>query len=302
MTSVKLANEVKKRRTFAIISHPDAGKTTLTEKLLLFGGAISLAGTVKGRKATKHATSDWMEMEKQRGISVTTSVMQFPYQSYIINLLDTPGHEDFSEDTYRTLTAVDCALMVIDAVKGVEARTIKLMEVCRLRNTPIITFINKLDRDARDPIELLDEIEKILNIKCAPISWPIGSGKAFKGVYHLNKKEVNLFNSTKGHQIQASDTIKGFNPPEWQEKFGHLANELIEQLELVEGANEPFSQEQFQKGQQTPVFFGSAINNKLSQLKALFSALVRHKNRFLTLRDAVCDAIIFSYFNQLILS
>src|ERR1700730_12150126 len=175
-----LENEIARRRTFAIISHPDAGKTTLTEKLLLFGGAIQLAGTVKGRKASRHATSDWMELEKQRGISVTTSVMQFPYKERIINLLDTPGHEDFSEDTYRTLTAVDSALMVIDAVKGVESRTIKLMEVCRLRDTPIITFINKLDRDSRDPIELLHEIEKVLNIQCAPITWPIGMGKFFK--------------------------------------------------------------------------------------------------------------------------
>src|SRR5690554_6678710 len=177
-----LAAEIARRRTFAIISHPDAGKTTLTEKLLLFGGAIMLAGTVKGRKASRHATSDWMELEKQRGISVTTSVMQFPYKDCIFNLLDTPGHEDFSEDTYRTLTAVDSALMVIDAAKGVEERTIKLLEVCRLRKTPIITFINKLDRDCRPPVELLDEIESILKIHCAPITWPIGMGRSFKGV------------------------------------------------------------------------------------------------------------------------
>ena len=176
-------NELKKRRTFAIISHPDAGKTTITEKLLLFGGAIQLAGTIKGRKATKHAVSDWMELEKQRGISITTSVMQFPYKDVVLNLLDTPGHEDFSEDTYRTLTAVDSALMVIDAVKGVEARTIKLMQVCRLRNTPIISFINKLDRDGREPIELIDEIESVLKIKGVPLTWPIGRGKFFKGIY-----------------------------------------------------------------------------------------------------------------------
>src|SRR5919198_1356385 len=168
-----LQQEIEKRRTFAIISHPDAGKTTLTEKLLLFGGAIQLAGTVKGRKAARHATSDWMELEKQRGISVTSSVMQFPYRDYIINLLDTPGHEDFSEDTYRTLTAVDSALMVIDSAKGVEDRTVKLMEVCRLRDTPIITFVNKLDREGRPPLELLDEIEKVLGIQCAPITWPV---------------------------------------------------------------------------------------------------------------------------------
>src|SRR5688572_32297946 len=182
-----IAEQSARRRTFAIISHPDAGKTTLTEKLLLFGGAIQLAGTVKGRKASRHATSDWMALEQQRGISVTTSVMQFPYKDRIVNLLDTPGHEDFSEDTYRTLTAVDSALMVIDAAKGVEPRTIKLLEVCRLRNIPILTFINKMDRETRDPLELLDEIESILKIQCSPITWPLGMGKGFKGVYHLLK-------------------------------------------------------------------------------------------------------------------
>src|SRR5688572_20613577 len=189
MTRTK--SEIERRRTFAIISHPDAGKTTLTEKLLLFGGAIQLAGTVKGRKSARHATSDWMELEKQRGISVTSSVMQFPYDGRIVNLLDTPGHEDFSEDTYRTLTAVDSALMVIDAAKGVEDRTIKLMEVCRLRNTPIMTFINKLDREGRDPMELLDEVERVLNIRCAPVTWPIGGGRRFKGVYHLLQEAVH---------------------------------------------------------------------------------------------------------------
>lgn len=188
----EFAKEVSRRRTFAIISHPDAGKTTLTEKLLLFGGAIQLAGTIKGRKAARHATSDWMELEKQRGISVTSSVMQFPYKDCVINLLDTPGHEDFSEDTYRTLTAVDSALMVIDGARGVEQRTIKLMDVCRMRNTPIMTFINKLDRESRDPIELMDEIEDILKIHCAPITWPIGSGKRFKGVYHLRNDNVHF--------------------------------------------------------------------------------------------------------------
>ena len=176
---------IQKRRTFAIISHPDAGKTTLTEQFLLLTGAIQWAGTIKGRKANRHATSDWMALEKQRGISVTTSVMQFPHRDHLLNLLDTPGHIDFSEDTYRTLTAVDSALMVIDAAKGVEERTIKLLDVCRLRETPIITFINKMDRETREPIELLDEIEKILKIKCAPITWPIGMGKGFKGIYHL---------------------------------------------------------------------------------------------------------------------
>ncbi|MBU2477942.1 MAG: GTP-binding protein, partial [Gammaproteobacteria bacterium] len=194
----ELTQETARRRTFAIISHPDAGKTTLTEKLLLFGGAIQLAGTVKGRKAARHATSDWMELEKQRGISITSSIMQFPYKGCMINLLDTPGHEDFSEDTYRTLTAVDSALMVIDAAKGVEARTIKLMEVCRLRDTPIMTFINKLDREGQQPIELLDEVESVLNIQCSPITWPIGMGKRFKGVYHLIDDSVHLYTPGKG--------------------------------------------------------------------------------------------------------
>src|SRR5881392_681743 len=188
-----LAAEIPRRRTFAIISHPDAGKTTLTEKLLLFGGAIQMAGTVKGRKAARHATSDWMRLEQQRGISVTSSVMQFPYRDCIVNLLDTPGHEDFSEDTYRTLTAVDSALMVIDCGKGVEERTIKLMEVCRLRDTPIMTFINKLDRDGRPPIDLLDEVESVLNIQCAPVTWPIGMGQRLKGVVHLVTGEVHLY-------------------------------------------------------------------------------------------------------------
>ncbi len=186
-------DEVARRRTFAIISHPDAGKTTLTEKLLLFGGAIQLAGTVKGRKATRHATSDWMRLEQQRGISITSSVMQFPYDGRVVNLLDTPGHEDFSEDTYRTLTAVDSALMVIDCAKGVEERTIKLMEVCRLRDTPIITFINKLDREGREPTDLLDEIEKVLRISCAPVTWPIGMGRELKGVYHLLEDRIYVY-------------------------------------------------------------------------------------------------------------
>ena len=188
-----LEQEIARRRTFAIISHPDAGKTTLTEKLLLFGGAIAMAGTVKGRKAARHATSDWMRLEQQRGISVTSSVMQFPYRDHIINLLDTPGHEDFSEDTYRTLTAVDSALMVIDCAKGVEERTIKLMEVCRLRDTPIMTFINKLDRDGRAPIELLDEIERVLKIQTAPVTWPIGMGRDLKGIYHLLEDRIYVY-------------------------------------------------------------------------------------------------------------
>lgn len=259
MTNIN--NEITRRRTFAIISHPDAGKTTLTEKLLLFGGAIKLAGTVKGRKAQRHATSDWMALEQQRGISVTTSVMQFPYQDCIINLLDTPGHEDFSEDTYRTLTAVDAALMVIDAVKGVEERTIKLMEICRLRSTPIITFINKLDRDSLDPIELMDEIERILAIQCAPITWPIGMGKLFKGVYHLSQDNVLLFEPGKGHIIQHPQVIKGINSPLLDEKCGIVIEEFREQLELVKGASHTFDQKAFLQGKLTPVYFGSALNN-----------------------------------------
>jgi peptide chain release factor 3 len=256
------SEELLRRRTFAIISHPDAGKTTLTEKLLLFGGAIQLAGTVKGRKAARHATSDWMELEKQRGISVTSSVMQFPYAEKIINLLDTPGHEDFSEDTYRTLTAVDSALMVIDSAKGVEDRTIKLMEVCRLRDTPILTFINKLDREGREPIELLDEVEDILKIKCAPITWPIGMGKRFKGVFHLINDSVHVFSPTHGGKIQAGEVIQGLDSERLVELFGKdTVEELKEEIELVKGASNEFSLSEFLSGKLTPVFFGSAINN-----------------------------------------
>ncbi len=257
----ELTKQLEKRRTFAIISHPDAGKTTLTEKLLLFGGAIQMAGTVKGRKASRHATSDWMELEKQRGISVTTSVMQFPYKNFIMNLLDTPGHADFSEDTYRTLTAVDSALMVIDAAKGVEERTIKLLEVCRLRHTPIITFINKMDRDTRDPIELLDEIETILKIKCAPITWPIGMGRYFKGVYHLYEDAVYLYEPGKNAVQQEGTRIEGLNNPKLDDLLGEFADEARASIELVKGASHTFVKEEFLQGQLTPVFFGSAINN-----------------------------------------
>ena len=228
--------EMQKRRTFAIISHPDAGKTTLTEKLLLFGGAIQLAGTVKGRKAARHATSDWMELEKQRGISVTSSVMQFPYDGCVVNLLDTPGHEDFSEDTYRTLTAVDSALMVIDCAKGVEQRTIKLMEVCRLRDTPIMTFINKLDREGREPIDLLDEIESVLGIHCAPITWPIGMGRELKGVYHLLQDRIYLYENV-GRQKKSGQTIiDGIDSAEATEALGDAADAFREEIELVKGA------------------------------------------------------------------
>jgi peptide chain release factor 3 len=254
-------DETHRRRTFAIISHPDAGKTTVTEKLLLYGRAIQQAGTVKGRKSDRHATSDWMALEKQRGISVTSAVMQFPYKERIINLLDTPGHEDFSEDTYRVLTAVDSALMVIDSAKGVEERTIKLMEVCRLRDTPILTFINKLDREGRDPIELMDEVEEVLNIQCAPITWPIGMGKGFKGVYHIYNQSIHLYSSTHGGKIQSGEVIQGLDNPRLDEILGSVADELREEIELVRGASHEFDKEAFLAGKQTPVFFGSAINN-----------------------------------------
>ena len=252
---------ITRRRTFAIISHPDAGKTTLTEKLLLYGGAIQLAGTVKGRKSARHATSDWMELEKQRGISVSSSVMQFPYRERVINLLDTPGHEDFSEDTYRTLTAVDSALMVIDSAKGVEERTVKLMEVCRLRDTPIITFINKLDREGRDPIDLLDEVEEVLKIRCAPITWPIGMGKGFKGVFHLHSNSIYLFSPQHGGKVQAGEVIEGLENPRLDELFGPMATEVREEIELLRGASHEFDLDAFLRGELTPVFFGSAINN-----------------------------------------
>ncbi len=261
MTDAKLEEEINNRRTFAIISHPDAGKTTLTEKLLLFGGAIQLAGTVKGRKAARHATSDWMRMEQERGISVTSSVMQFPYKDRVVNLLDTPGHEDFSEDTYRTLTAVDSALMVIDVAKGVEPRTEKLMEVCRLRTTPVMTFINKLDREGRDPIDLMDEVEQMLNIRCAPVTWPIGMGKRLKGVYHLRNNTVHFYSSRHGGKVQEGEVVSGLDNPKLDEILGDMAAELREELELVQGASNAFDHEQYLAGELTPVFFGSAINN-----------------------------------------
>ncbi|MGB5157688.1 peptide chain release factor 3 [Desulfobacterium sp. N47] len=253
--------EVEKRRTFGIISHPDAGKTTLTEKLLLFGGAIQLAGAVKARKAARHATSDWMSIEKERGISVTTSVMKFNYNNYEINLLDTPGHQDFSEDTYRVLTAVDSALMVIDSAKGVEPQTIKLMEVCRMRNTPIITFINKLDRDGLAPLDLLADIEDRLQIECTPLSWPIGMGKYFKGVYNIFKKELNLFTPGKSTKIAEGITIKELSDPRLDELLGSDANRLREDIDLLNIASTPFDYEHYLKANQTPVFFGSAVNN-----------------------------------------
>lgn len=256
-----LTSEVKKRHTFAIISHPDAGKTTITEKVLLFGKALQTAGTVKGKKSGQHAKSDWMEMEKDRGISITTSVMQFPYKEKLVNLLDTPGHEDFSEDTYRTLTAVDSCLMVIDAAKGVEDRTIKLMDVARMRETPVLTFMNKLDRDIRDPIELMDEVENILKISCAPITWPIGQGKSFKGVYHLLTDEVILYQSGQGHTIQESRVIEGLDSPDLDGALGDYADELRGEIELLKAAANEFDLEEFLAGQLTPVFFGTALGN-----------------------------------------
>ena len=264
-------DEVARRRTFAIISHPDAGKTTLTEKLLLFGGAIQLAGTVKGRKAARHATSDWMRLEQQRGISVTSSVMQFPYAGRVVNLLDTPGHEDFSEDTYRTLTAVDSALMVIDCAKGVEERTIKLMEVCRLRDTPIMTFINKLDREGREPLELLDEIEQVLKIACAPVTWPIGMGRDLRGVYHLLEDRIYVYHAAEKGRAGTTETIDGLGSDAAAAFLGDRVAAFRDEIELVRGASHEFSVDAYLAGRQTPVFFGSAINNfGVTELLAAF--------------------------------
>lgn len=261
VSSDLIKREVARRRTFGIISHPDAGKTTLTEKLLMFSGAIQLAGTVKARKSGRHATSDWMEIEKQRGISVASSVMQFEYRDHVVNLLDTPGHQDFSEDTYRVLTAVDSALMVIDAAKGVEEQTIKLLNVCRMRNTPIITFVNKMDRETRDPLELLDELESVLKIQCAPVTWPIGMGKTFRGVYHILKDEIMLFAAGSERADQQFEVLKGINNPRLAELFPLEIEQLKMEIELVQGASHPFDLNAFLAGSQTPVFFGSAINN-----------------------------------------
>ncbi len=261
MATQDFLNEINKRRTFAIISHPDAGKTTITEKLLLFGQIIQKAGTVKGRKSDRHATSDWMTMEQERGISITSSVMQFPYRNEVVNLLDTPGHEDFSEDTYRTLTAVDSALMVVDGAKGVEDRTIKLMEVCRLRDTPILSFVNKMDRDIREPIELLDEIETVLNIEAAPITWPIGMGKLFRGVYNLYSDTIHVFTPGQGHTIPEDIQIKGIESDEAKQFLGDQWQELLDEVELVRGASHTFDLEAYRAGKQTPVFFGTALAN-----------------------------------------
>ena len=258
----EITNEIKKRRTFAIISHPDAGKTTLTEKFLLYGGAINQAGSVKGKATAKHAVSDWMEIEKERGISVTSSVLQFKYGGYCINILDTPGHQDFSEDTYRTLMAADSAVMVIDASKGVEAQTRKLFKVCVMRHIPIFTFINKLDREAKDTFELLDDIEKELGIATCPINWPIGSGKEFKGVYDRAKCEVELFSDTKKGTAMGEVKTVPIDAPETEELIGSEAKDILaDEIELLDGAAAEFDQELVDKGQLSPVFFGSALTN-----------------------------------------
>ncbi len=265
-------DEIGRRRTFGIISHPDAGKTTLTEKLLLFGGAIQLAGAIKARKAARHATSDWMKVEQERGISVTTSVMKFTHRDCEINLLDTPGHQDFSEDTYRVLTAVDSALMVIDSAKGVETQTEKLMSVCRMRNTPVITFINKLDREGREPLDLLHDIEDKLQIECAPMSWPIGMGKRFQGVYNLYRKELRLFAPGGETRHREAVVINDLHDPRLDELLGSQADELRDDIELLEGAANPLELAEYLKGNQTPVFFGSAVNN--FGIEELLDALV----------------------------
>ena len=249
------------RRVTAIISHPDAGKTTLTEKLLLLGKLIQVAGEVKGKKADRHATSDWMTMEQERGISVTSSVMQFPYHDRVVNLLDTPGHEDFSEDTYRVLTAVDSALMVVDGAKGVEERTIKLMDVCRLRDTPIFTFVNKLDRDTLDPIEILDEIETVLNIRCAPVNWPLGMGKEFKGVYNLLNDVIHVYKQGQGSTLPDDVRVAGLESEEAQQLLGAYWEDFRDEIELVKGASNAFDQAAYLKGELTPVYFGTALGN-----------------------------------------
>ena len=253
--------EVNRRRTFAVISHPDAGKTTLTEKLLLFSGAIHIAGAVKGRKSKRFATSDWMEIEKQRGISVASSVMQFEYGDAVINLLDTPGHQDFSEDTYRVLTAVDAAVMVIDGANGVESQTLKLLEVCRRQRTPIITFINKLDRDVRPPMELLGEVEHHLGVDAIPFSWPIGTGKDFRGVYDLQKKQIRAFRAGESIRPDDSVTLQGLDDPRAVAQFGDTWLRAKDEIELVAGASPDLDREKFLAGKQSPVLFGSAINN-----------------------------------------
>lgn len=258
---MSIRQEVRRRRTFAIISHPDAGKTTLTEKLLLFAGAIQIAGSVKARKASRHASSDWMDIEKQRGISVASSVMQMEYRDCVINLLDTPGHQDFSEDTYRVLTAVDAALMVIDAANGIEPQTERLLQVCRARNTPIITFINKLDREVQPPLDLVSELESYLEIDVIPFTWPIGMGRSFKGVFDLPHDCMRLFQPGQERREQQEEPIKGLHNPLIAERCGDVFTDTVEEIELIQEATPDFDQQAFLEGRQTPVFFGSAINN-----------------------------------------
>jgi peptide chain release factor 3 len=297
-TDSALTREIATRRTFAIISHPDAGKTTLTEKLLLFGGAIQEAGAVKARRAARHATSDWLDIEKQRGISVSSSVMQFEFEGQTINLLDTPGHEDFSEDTYRVLTAVDAAVMVIDAAKGVEAQTIKLLEVCRLRNTPIITFVNKFDREVRGPLDILAEVEDTLSIDCAPVTWPIGMGKSFRGVFHLQQDRLMRFRPGQQRQIDDGEMIEGLDSERLDELFPDEIETLRDEVELIRGASSPFDEELFLAGMQTPVFFGSAINNfgVREVLGALIDWAPRPQSRDAGERDVRPDESAFSGF------
>jgi len=258
---VTYAHETRRRRTFAIISHPDAGKTTLTEKLLLFSGAIQIAGSVKARKASRHATSDWMEIEKQRGISVASSVMQMLYREHVINLLDTPGHKDFSEDTYRVLTAVDSALMVIDAANGVEAQTRRLIEVCRQRDTPIITFVNKMDREVRDPLDILDEVERELGMPCVPMTWPVGQGKLFGGIINLRTQAMTVFDSGSERLPQDFETHPLSEQALLAKRFGAEWQTAMDSMELATGASPHFDKEAFLAGKQTPVFFGSGVNN-----------------------------------------
>jgi len=296
--SNKLKKEIQRRRTFGIISHPDAGKTTLTEKLLLFGGAIQMAGAVKSRKTSRHAVSDWMAIEQDRGISVTTSVLKFNYRDFEINLLDTPGHQDFSEDTYRVLTAVDSSLMVIDSAKGVETQTEKLMEVCRMRNTPIMTFINKLDREGMDPLEILADIEDKLQIECSPLSWPIGMGKNFRGVYNIYCRQLHIFTPGGNTRKQEGLVVKDLADPMLDKLLGSQADKLREDIELLEGAANPFDHEQYLNAGQTPVFFGSAINN--FGVKELLDAFVELAPppgpRFTTSRPVLPEESAFSGF------
>jgi len=259
--TVSYASETRRRRTFAIISHPDAGKTTLTEKLLLFSGAIQIAGAVKGRKASRHATSDWMEIEKQRGISVASSVMQMSYRDHVVNLLDTPGHKDFSEDTYRVLTAVDSALMVIDAANGVESQTRRLIEVCRQRDTPIITFVNKMDREVRDPLDILDEVERELGMPCCPVTWPVGQGRQFGGIINLLTQTMTVFQPGSERRPQDFEAIPLAEADKLRARFGQSFDDALESMELAQGASAPWDHEAFLAGKLTPVFFGSGVNN-----------------------------------------